>query len=335
MPVTCEAGVAVDPVVMRTMGSAVQARPLAKLLAYIGREWRERGLNGLWLALLRLGGVLMHLPEHLRLVRVLSHPASRDVAAYFPRLAYRYTLPYLSMQFARDQRYDMLLAHYTALNQRFTPSFMPCVLAGAVHVWRANMDGHELTVSFKGPCLRTRHREGELTLVMQVDDVAVFEVSFAFVPAAAVSGSPSRPGGQAELVIYVGRVQGLPGQYERIRQATKLCGEVAPPDVLMAGLAGLARALGIHQILGVDNDSNISHETIRRSRTSFEYAEFWGRYNARFIEGGHAVMDLPFAEKPLTDIAARHRKRTLLKREFKKTLADQVQAAMGSYLLKR
>lgn len=335
MPVTCEAGVAVDPVVMRPMGLSVQAGPLAKLLAYVDRELRERGLKGLWLALLRLGGVVLRLPEHRRLMRVLSHPASRDVAAYFPRLAYRYTLPYLSMQFGRDQRYDMLSAHYTVLNQRFTPSFMPCVLAGAVHVWRANLDGCELTVSLKGPCLRTRHREGELTLVMQVDDVAVFEMSFAFVPAASVSAGGLLPGGQSELAIYVGRVQGLPGQYERIRQATKLCGEVAPPDVLMAGLVGLARALGIQHVVGVDNDSNISHETIRRSRTSFEYVEFWGRYNARFIEGGHAVMALPFAEKPIADVAARHRKRTLLKREFKKSLADQVHAAMGPYLLQR
>jgi len=335
MPVTCEAGVAVDPAVMRPIGAPVQTGPLAKLLAHVGRELRERGVNGLWQASLRLGGVLLRLPEHLRLVRVLSHPASQSAAAYFPRLAYRYTLPYLSMHFGRDQRYDMLLAHYRVLNQRFTPSFMPCVLAGAAQVWRTNMDAHELTVSFKGPCLRTRHREGELTLVMQIDGIAVFEMSFAFVPASSVSGDASRPGAQPDLAIYVGRVQGLPGQYERIRQATKVCGEVAPPDLLMAALAGLARALGIRHIAGGNNDNNISHETIRRSSTSFEYVEFWGRYNARFIEGGHAVMDLPFAEKPITDIAARHRKRTLLKREFKKSLADQVQAAMSPYLLKR
>jgi uncharacterized protein VirK/YbjX len=300
-------------------------------LAYVRRELTQRGVSGLLRVVGRFLGVAFRYPAHRAIVRVINGPSTRAVCEAFPRLAYRYTLPYLSLHFDRDMRYDMLRTHYALVNEALSPAFVAKVLAGALCVWHKQADGHALAVHVKGPCAVTRHREGEMTLAFQLDGEVLYELSFAFVRAAALLPGQAR----STHAIYVGRVQGLPGQYERIRQVTKVCGEVAPPDVLMAGLAGLARALGIQHIVGVDNHNNISHETIRRSRTSFEYAELWGRYNARFIEGGHAVMDLPFAEKPITDIAARHRKRTLLKREFKKGLADQVQAAMRPYLLQR
>jgi uncharacterized protein VirK/YbjX len=302
------------------------------LVAYVQREWAERGPMGLWRACMRYGGVLRRWPAHRALVRVMSGPSTRAVRDAYPRLEYRYTLPYLSLHFQRRQRYEMLRAHYALVNARFTPEFARQVLAGTLCLWSQSLQGREASIVFKGHCLQTRHREGELTLAMLMDGVSLYELSFSFIQMASIADTDSAAGRSSAYVAYVGRVQGAAGQYERIRLATKCCGEVAPPDLLMSALAGLLAAMGIHTVVGVDNDSSISHETIRSAETNFDYSAFWARYGAVLAEGRHAVMQAPFADKPIAAIASRHRKRTLLKREFKQALSAQAQQVLAAYL---
>ena len=50
------------------------------------------------------------------------------------------------------------------------------------------------------------------------------------------------------------------------------------------------------------------------------------------LEGGHHLISLPVAEKPLSEIAAKHRKRTQRKREFKRQVAAASQQAFRSVL---
>jgi uncharacterized protein VirK/YbjX len=309
-------------------------RMLTSLSAYVQREWSERGPGGLWHVFVLYCGVLCRWSAHRDMVRVMSGPSTQAVRDAFPRLEYRYTLPYLSLHFQRKERYEMLKAHYALVNQMLTPDFARQVLADTLRVWQTEVDGHALSVVFKGHCLRTRHREGELTLAFTMDGVTLYELSFSLIRAASVKGVPKAWHNSTEHVAYLGRVQGAPGQYELIRQATKLCGEVAPPDLLMTAMAGLASALGINTLVGVDNESSISHENIRGAGTSFDYAEFWGRYNAVVADNGHAVIRLPYLEKPIAAIASRHRKRTLLKREYKKALADQSHQVLAGFLIK-
>src|SRR5690606_28574972 len=97
----------------------------------------------------------------------------------------------------------------------------------------------------------------------------------------------------------------------------KACQDIAPPDLLMSAVAGMAGALGIRMIGGVGIEHSISSESIQQSNMSFDYTAFWDRYQGKKTTGGHHLIALPFPEKPIQAIAAKHRKRTLLKREFK------------------
>lgn len=125
-----------------------------------------------------------------------------------------------------------------------------------------------------GLCLQTRHREGEPSLEFNVDGVGVCNLSFALIRSASVQAGKPALMCRSQYAAYVGRVQGAPGRYALIRHATKRCGPVAPADMLMAAAAGLLAALGIDTLTGVDQESSISHETIRRSGTTFDCAAF-------------------------------------------------------------
>jgi uncharacterized protein VirK/YbjX len=316
-----------------SVGQALWRLP-SQLFAYVRRELSERGLAGLFRTVVLFAGVLRHWPQHRALISVLKGAATRPVWDAYPRLEYRYTLPYLSLRFERQARYDMLKAHYAVINAYFKPSFSRDVLSESLCLWHGHAHEVDLAIFLKGHCLKTRHREGELTLVFKMDHISLYELSFTFIRMASMAGVNVPDLAPSDYVAYVGRVQGAPGQYERIRQATKACGEVAPPDMLMAALAGLAAVLDVRALLGGSEEDNISRETILRSETTFAYADFWARYSAKASDQGHAVMLLPFEEKPIVAIASRHRGRTLRKRELKQAVATQSAQAIPVYLIK-
>lgn len=299
---------------------------------HLRAKWTEQGWAGLLSGVVRLGGVLLTWRQHLALLSAIDQPGTRVVRAAFPRMAYRYTLPYLSTSLNWQARWSAMRTHYTFVNQAFREEFCKWVLDDAVEVWREESGGHILSVSMQGLCPVTRHREGELTLCFKVDGAAIYKLSFSIVGLADLSVHGERTHERSIHALYVGRVQGVSGAMESIRQATTLLGDVAPQDVLMAVLSGLAAALHIDTVLGVSDGTCVSRDTIAQSGSSFCYGQFWARYGGQVLEGGHHLISLPVAEKPLSEIAAKHRKRTQRKRELKRQVAAVSQQAFQAVL---
>lgn len=136
------------------------------------------------------------------------------------------------------------------------------------------------------------------------------------------------------VAIYnVGQVQGYPGQFAAIRSATHACHDVAPPDMLMHALFGLACTLDIHMVAGVGLENCLSFQRLLQRETCFNYAKFWARYMAQRTERGHHMVTLPLAEKPLEQVNANHRRRTVLKREFKRQVAAAVTTVIARWCL--
>lgn len=279
-----------------------------------------------------MGGVMLTWRQHRTLLHAIDQPGTRAVRAAFPRMPYRYTLPYLSTSLNWQARWSAMRTHYTVVNQAFRVEFSGWVLDDVVEVWRAGAGGHTLSVSVQGLCPVTRHREGELTLCFKVDGTAIYTLSFSIVDLADLNLRAEHTHARSVHALYVGRVQGVCGAMETIRQATTLLGDVAPQDVLMAVLSGLAAALRIDTVLGVSDGACVSRDTIAQSGSSFCYGQFWARYGGQVLEGGHHLISLPVAEKPLSEIAAKHRKRTQRKREFKHQVAAASQQAFRSVL---
>lgn len=181
-----------------------------------------------------------------------------------------------------------------------------------------------------GPCL---HREGDLTLIFKMDGVPLYKLAFSIIDFSLLhlSVKPGfNPSGQA---VYVGQVQGVPGDFESIRKSTKVCLDVTPPDLLMAALFGVASALRINVVAGVDSESNLSFHRMMKFNVDFNYSDFWARQHAIKSEGGHYIFNLPVFDKPIAEIKSNHRRRTLLKRELRKSISDAAAAAMHPMVL--
>jgi uncharacterized protein VirK/YbjX len=296
------------------------------------RDMADKGLTGSLAMVQRLLKVWARLPEHLGLLKVIKGATTRQLLAVYPRIAYRYSLPYLSEQFAWSERVRMMKAHYSLLNQVHGAKFFEQVLGRGfdLHTW--SIAGRQFRLAMQGPCLVSRHREGDLCLVIQMDGQVLYRLAFSVIPTDVVDLPAAQSRGASPLALYVGHVQGKAGQIDRMREATGLCHDVAQQDLLMSALGGLAAAWGINRVVGVRDQSNLSQAYIAQSAASFQYESFWARYHAVLTEQGHHAMSLPFAEKPITEIAAKHRRRTLTKRQFKQSLAESVQQAVTQAL---
>ena len=287
-----------------------------------------KGLWGLVSTAFRLLVVGLTYPAHRSVVAAIEQDSTRRVIKIYPRIVYRYTQTYLASNIKRVRRLEMFRGHYEFINNRFDSFLFDQLLDGALVLWSAKRDGHQVSVSLSGPCMRTLHREGDLTLKMHMDGMALYNLAFSIVPTASLELDCLPAWLHTNHAIFVGLVQGVPRNFEAMRQCTKACDDIAPPDILMTALAGMASALDIGTIVGVDDITTISRNSLVSSAASFNYAVFWERYGACISQQRHHVMLVPFPEKPIQQIQAKHRGRTLNKRAFKAAVFDSASSVM-------
>lgn len=97
------------------------------LLAPVG--WLKKDLVakggpvGVWNTGLRLLLVALNLRQHLQVREAISGPHTKGILAIYPRVVYRYTLPYLAMGFSRQARLEMLRGHYEFINTELSNGF--------------------------------------------------------------------------------------------------------------------------------------------------------------------------------------------------------------------
>lgn len=302
--------------------------PLSALLAKLRDEIDgKRGL-GVGNTCLRMLSVAWHAGQHMDVVQAISGPHTRDLLKTYSRAVYRYTLPYLSTRFERAERQQMLVSHYDFVNASLRAVFFQRVLGDSMTLWQREIEGSVFSIGVAGPCL---HREGDLTLVFKMDGCRLYRIAFSVVKAPLLKIDA----GASRQVIYVGQVQGYPERFAQIRQATRLCRDVAPADLLMAAMAGLGSALGIGMVAGVGVEDSLSYKSLVALNTSQSYADFWEKFQGMTPQGGHYTLPLPLAEKPISQVKANHRGRTLAKRELKKSISDEAEAMMRPMLAAR
>lgn len=275
---------------------------------------------------LRFLGVLARPAAHRRVVAAVRGAHTRSILATYPRVVYRYTLPYLSSVFDRKARVQIFQQHYGFLNNRLQPEFFQHVLDDTLTLWSTTRDEHSFALTLAGPC---PDREGELTLRFKMDGTTIYRLAFSVMDAALVGqpddAAPVAPG----MVLYVGQIQGCKVGFELIRQATRTCQDVAPPDLLMASLFGVAEAWHIATIAGVDYDHCLTFDKLKKLDTRFDLSAFWAKYRASQNQHGHHVLNLPFTDKPISEVKANHRGRTVAKRGFKLQISQACAASLA------
>jgi uncharacterized protein VirK/YbjX len=267
---------------------------------------------------IQVAAPLLHsFPEHLNLLRVLSHPQTSEIARKQPLLAFKYLVDYVALELPVKTRRSILVSHFRFLQRTFNTSFVDSVDRLSPMLWRSASGETRFDIAMQ---LNKIGREGELALTFNIDGTEAYRLVF-------VCASGREFGLPDEPIIIVSCIQGV-GGFQCIRLATKTCHDIQPAYMLMAALGGFADVARVSTILGVHQ----TRQLWRSDKLFFSYQQFFETYGHEIPELKMYRIRVPYLEKPLAEIAANHRARNLRKRQFKANIHDQVVQAVSEYL---
>lgn len=292
-------------------------------------------MHGIWLDLaIRLrkfdastvGGaifaVLANPGRHYRIVRAISGFRGGVLHRHQPHLHLKYLNPrHLSHALDTSQRAEALLYNLRFIQATFTEAALDRMVDGGIVAWRFDGD-HHLRLGFE----HLYTTEGELTLGLRDGSNELYALSFTFVDGRLFDQRPMP-------VIFITRLQGGRGVREFIDDATHLMGQTHPRLVLMAGLQGLAQAVGIDTAIGISASDQVCRDEFSTAE-SVSYDRFFETIGASLclarVDSPNAAparyykIDLPLPEKDIALIKVSHRSRSKAKRLFRRRVADEV-----------
>ncbi|MGB7192552.1 MAG: DUF535 family protein [Collimonas pratensis] len=263
---------------------------------------------------------ILNFRSHLRFIRILSHPQARQLILRKPELTYKYLRDYISLDIPARNGLLILISHYSYLQSNFRIDFLDEIYQRPVPLWEQYIDGIPFEIVMDFP--HTVDHEGDLCLIFKKDLACIYRMIFVI----AKGSSFDFPD---EHVIFISSVQGM-HDFAEIQQATRICHDIQPAQLLMAAISGVGLALSFNTIVGIASKNQIC----QCEKFFFSYDKFFEKYGELVPQKNFYRISLPYAEKALDLIQVRHRKRTQVKRMFKKGIRDQVAISMGKYIVR-
>lgn len=252
---------------------------------------------------------LVHHAEFRQLRQLTETLPLQELLARQPRFLYKYLGYYGASSFPRPVRYAAILHHYQYLGARMRPDFFAQVATQPI-IWRQQMADAAFSIRLSYPLLGWN--EGELSLTFFHNDTLLQMLTFVVVPGAVV-GAPV-PG-----ALLVGQVQGT-REAEAIRLATKCLHDITPAHLLVHATYGVAAALRLGHVAGVSTQERLRDGP----KCHFDYDTFWQQFRGQRLATQLYLLDIETPEKPLEEIKAKYRPRTLRKRHYKQHLRREI-----------
>jgi uncharacterized protein VirK/YbjX len=298
----------------RKADAATLLSSLAAGTAYLLR----RGAHFMLPRAQRAARLLICLPHHLQVLRVLKHPQSAGLARQYPRMAFKYLDSYVALRLPIKTRRSIFVAHFRFLQRAFNARFIDVVQRLSPTLWHQTIEQHAFRVAIE--LIAIMGREGELRLVFYMDDNEVYRLIFVF-----ASGRDFDLAD--ETVAIVSGIQGA-HDFERVKLATRTCCDVQPAHILMAALGAIAEATHVSTILGLHEQRQL----LSGEKLFFSYARFFETYGTEIPHQQMYRIRVPYPNKPMLEVKASHRRRNRQKREFRRDVRDQTLAAIQAYL---
>ena len=219
-----------------------------------------------------------------------------------PRFIYKYLGSYAVASFSRPVRLAAILHHYRFLASVVRPDFFAAVARKPI-CWQDIIGGERFRIELSYPVLAWF--EGELSLHFMVDDTLVQMLTFVIVPGHIV-------GLAAPQALLISQIQGTK-HGELLKHATKCLHDLTPATLLVNVAYGLATALGLDHAVGISTREQLG----RGSKLHFDYDSFWRQFRGEWLATPFYQLDLNAPEKPIEEVKAKYRSRTLRKRQYK------------------
>lgn len=212
--------------------------------------------------------------------------------------------------------------NYAFLFDRILLSAFEAIMRGDVPLFEQVVGPTKYTVVLN--ISQEYQNEGELSLELKANDMALYILSFSVIPGRVVALADRD-------VILISRMQGR-HVYTEARQARKDLNEVSPQALLYAVLRGVATAIGVDKIVCVSGVNQVFYKPEQDEYFKQSYDEFLASIDAVALDNGFYLTSVSTPEKPINLVKPGHRLRTKAKRKFKNEVAEAAREAWISKL---
>ncbi|MEP7303268.1 MAG: DUF535 family protein [Caldimonas sp.] len=286
----------------------------------------EIQLLGAWKALKHMLGSLRALLHPERARRAEAALNRVDAHRWLPvheQLYYVRHRFYLSKYLSVRQRIDSCTHHYTHEAEHFSSRYRKQVYGGqGLTLWQESVDGHSFRIRLAASS--EMRWEGDLSLRLFVDEVAIHVLSFSYVDAG-LFGQP------AGTILFITRNQSLHQgpQQSLFRTAFK---QTVPPYFCLSATIGIALAQGMQRVAAIRHEAQIASSEEVNEGLRNTYDGFWRAFNGSAVDAKAFALPVPLAVTELSEVNSKHRKRARDRRGAWSAVTNSAQAAIAAEL---
>ena len=225
---------------------------------------------------------------------------------------YRYFQNTIHPTISPALRRDIILFHQSAIQKILKYNIQNRMSI----IWQEELGGHKCTVTVG--ISSNNYLESELEFSLKMDSTEIYHLSCMICQGFSLNLDQN-------VVIFIGRVQGVADQKDKIRHLSRLCHGISPMTILLTVIQGFAIAVKAESICGL---RAIYHPYQNNSGLVMDYDKMWHDIGSICEVGEYHSVRLPIAQKPLSDIAPQHRRRARKRRVFKNRIINIVTAAL-------
>jgi uncharacterized protein VirK/YbjX len=274
--------------------------------------------------ILRSSRVFLFLRTHRELLRLAVYADNVLPTAprydLFHHLGRRY---YLSRDLGLRERVAALAWHYRFEEAHFDSGYkLQVYRAGGLLLWSREVDGVQFSIRL---ALGYRYAaEGDLSISLLVGRERLHSISFSWT-------APN--GTDGEVSLFVTANQGRwRKDHEFLDSFNRAFPQNSPSYVCYAALQGVARSVGASDMRTVASRLQVCWSPDKAAHFEHAYDAFWEAVGGQRQATGAYCLPVPQPMKPLSEIAAKHRKRTQLRRALLQAVSESAAQVVGAHL---
>jgi uncharacterized protein VirK/YbjX len=227
---------------------------------------------------------------------------------------------YLSRRFTVKQRIESAITHHEYESRRYSVNYDHQVYrADGIRLWAQEVDGQRFYMTLTGS--EDNRNEGELSIVLSVDEYKLWRISFSYVCGTTFSL-------KKRIFLLLSR-----NQSERVDKKLfyECFAQNQPKLFCLAAICGVAQANGWDNFLAIRHDQQIAYDKVLESGFYNSYTSLWKQFAAREIDGHVYEVAAPLKIPPLNAVSRSHRARARVRREFWDSISRSSCAALLDY----
>jgi uncharacterized protein VirK/YbjX len=213
------------------------------------------------------------------------------------------------------------MSHHDYESRKYNLEYVRQVYkSDGVALWTHYVNNHHFVIRLNAT--NDNRHEGDLSVILTVDDVMLCRMSFCFLDAGIL-------GLESEMTMLISRNQSYLGDHRSwFDQSFK---QNAPQFSCLSAICGIATANGFDSVLAIKHDAQIAYDEAFETGFRNSYTALWEKFEAVEIDGHVYKMNVPLNVRPLQSLNRAHRNRARDRRKYWNDITESARAGVISY----